>query len=54
MEPIYDQGNLPDKREGHIAVMFDKNKMLVHGGINEQTVCYDDAYVLLGLHDEID
>lgn len=34
--------------------MFDKNKMLIHGGINEQTVCYDDAYVLMGLHDEID
>jgi len=54
LEPIYDPGNLPDKREGHVACLVNGNKMFVHGGINENQECFNDAYVLLGLHDEID
>ena len=33
-------GDIPSPREGHIALMFENDKMLVHGGINEESQCF--------------
>lgn len=49
LESISDNG-CPSPREGHVAVLFEGDKMLVHGGINENQVCFNDAYILVGLH----
>lgn len=54
LEPIADDGHQPPSREGHIATLIDGDKMLIHGGINDDQVCYSDAYILVGLHKEID
>ena len=50
LDPIFDEGHLPSPREGHIAVMIEDDKMLVHGGINEKCEVFDDAFILVGLH----
>ncbi len=34
--------------------MIEDDKMLVHGGINEKCEVFDDAFILVGLHQEID
>jgi N-acetylneuraminic acid mutarotase len=49
LESISDNG-CPSPREGHVAVLVEGDKMLVHGGINENQVCFNDAYILVGLH----
>lgn len=55
LEPICDDPkDMPCPREGHIAVLIESDKMIVHGGINSEQECFDDAFVLVGLHDEID
>lgn len=51
LEPIADPGNHPTPREGHIALLISEgDKMLIHGGINDLNKCFDDAYILVGLH----
>lgn len=55
LEPIVEsESDMPCPREGHVALLVDGDKMLVHGGINESNQCFDDAYILVGLHQEID
>lgn len=54
LEPIADKGHEPSPREGHIATLVDGDKMLVHGGINDNQDCFNDAFILVGLHKEID
>ena len=55
LEPIVENPtDQPSPREGHVAILIDGDKMLVHGGINESNKCFNDAYILLGLHQEID
>lgn len=54
LEPLADEGHQPSQREGHVAVLVEGDKMLIHGGINDDTKCFDDAYILIGLHQEID
>lgn len=55
LEPIADLGHTPCPREGHVALLVGEgDKMLVHGGINEEQECFDDAYILVGLHKELD
>jgi len=50
LESISDYGCVPSPREGHVALLVEGDKMLVHGGINESQVCFNDAYILVGLH----
>lgn len=51
LEPIVETpSDMPKPREGHVALLIDGDKMLVHGGINESNKCFNDAYILLGLH----
>ena len=55
LEPLAGRADdLPSPREGHAALLFDGDKMLVHGGIDESMRCFDDAFVLLGLHADLD
>lgn len=46
--------DVPCPREGHVAVMIQTDKMLIHGGINQNQRCFDDAFILSGLHEEVD
>jgi len=50
LESISDAGNQPSAREGHISILVEGDKMLVHGGINNTQDCFNDAYILVGLH----
>ena len=54
LEVIADSDSIPAPREGHIATVIEGDKMLVHGGVNDQQHCFADAFVLVGLHQEID
>ena len=40
LEPIADPGCLPAPREGHKAVLIEGDKMLIHGGIDENQNCF--------------
>ncbi len=46
LEPV---GQVPSPREGHIAKLFGKDKMMIHGGISQSEIPFDDTYVLTGL-----
>lgn len=37
-----------------MATLIEGDKMLLHGGINEKEQCFSDAFILVGLHKEID
>jgi len=54
LEAIFDEGEQPSPREGHVGVLIEGDKMLVHGGYDERYSCFSDAFVLVGLHKEID
>lgn len=42
-------GDIPPPREAHVAHAFDNDKMFIHGGVNQDELSFDDAYVLTGL-----
>ena len=46
MEPI---GDFPSPREGHIARLVGKDKMFVHGGVDQSETSFDDTYILTGI-----
>jgi N-acetylneuraminic acid mutarotase len=54
LEPIYEEGHLPSPREGHVSVMVATDQMLVHGGIDENEICFSDCYILTGLNNDLD
>lgn len=39
---------MPQDREAHIAQEIDKNKMMIHGGLNQDELTFDDTFVLTG------
>lgn len=43
-------GEMPNPREGHIAKVIGKDRMLVHGGVDQNEVSYDDTYILVGVN----
>ena len=47
-------GEQPPPREAHIAHALGHDKMMIHGGINTQEVTFNDTWVLVGLHSELD
>lgn len=46
LEPL---GDIPTPREGHIALLVGKDKMVVHGGVDQMEVSFSDTYVLTGI-----
>ena len=42
-------GNIPNPREGHIAKVLGKDKMFVHGGIDQSETSFSDSYILCGI-----
>ena len=55
LDAIADVGHQPAAREGHIAVMIKNgSQMFIHGGLNHNSDCFGDAFVLVGLHKELD
>ena len=55
LEAIADKDHWPAAREGHVAVMIKNGtQMLIHGGLNQKSDCFGDAFVLVGLHKELD
>ena len=46
LEPI---GDIPPQREGHTAKLVGKDRLLVHGGLNQNETAFDDTYILTGL-----
>ena len=47
-------GDLPPHREGHIAKLIGKDKMLVHGGVDQSETSFADTYILSGISQFID
>jgi N-acetylneuraminic acid mutarotase len=47
-------GELPPQREGHIAKLIGKDKMLVHGGVDQSETSFADTYILTGISQFID
>jgi len=47
-------GDQPPPREAHIAHTLGHDKMMIHGGINAQEETFNDTWVLIGLHEELD
>lgn len=45
---------MPSPREGHIAKLIGRNKMLVHGGVDQNETSFADTYVLTGINSYID
>eukprot|EP00347_Sterkiella_histriomuscorum_P007476 403348772 len=43
------QGEIPVPREGHTAKAIGRDKMMIHGGVNQNEISFDDTYVLTGL-----
>ena len=35
-------------------MIFDNDKMLIHGGINDKDKTFSDAFILVGLHSDLD
>ena len=52
LETIGDEKPAP--REAHIAHALGHDKMMIHGGINAQEETFNDTWVLVGLHSELD
>jgi N-acetylneuraminic acid mutarotase len=42
-------GTLPECREGHIAKAIGRDKMMIHGGVDQNEQSYNDTYILTGL-----
>jgi hypothetical protein len=47
-------GELPSPREGHTAKLIGKDKMMVHGGVDQNETSFADTYVLTGINSFID
>jgi len=42
-------GDLPAPREGHVARFIGKDKMLLHGGVDQNETSFNDTYILDGI-----
>ena len=47
-------GDPPRPREAHIAQVLGNDKMLIHGGINQDEESFDDTWVLVGINQDLD
>ena len=43
-------GDIPSPREGHVAKIIGKDRMLIHGGVDQDERSYTDTFVLVGLN----
>ena len=46
LEPV---GDVPAPREGHIAKLVGRDRMMIHGGVDQDENSFDDTYVLTGI-----
>lgn len=47
-------GEIPNPREGHIALQYGKDKMIIHGGVDQSEISYNDVYILTGINKAVD
>lgn len=43
-------GEYPNPREGHIAKVIGKDRMLIHGGVDQSENSFDDTFILVGIN----
>ena len=43
-------GEVPNPREGHICRVIGKDKMLIHGGVDQSEISYNDTFILVGIN----
>lgn len=44
------KGNIPNPREGHVAKIIGEDKMMIHGGVDQNETSFDDTYILVGIN----
>lgn len=47
-------GDVPNPREGHTAKIIGKDRMLVHGGVDQSETSFADTYILCGINQAAD
>jgi len=47
-------GDFPRPREGHIAKVIGKDRMLIHGGVDQSETSFNDTYILVGINKALD
>lgn len=47
-------GDIPKPREGHVSKIIGKDRMLVHGGVDQTETSFDDTYILVGINKATD
>ncbi len=47
-------GDIPKPREGHVSKIIGKDRMLVHGGVDQTETSFDDTYILVGIDKALD
>lgn len=43
------KGNIPNPREGHVAIIGG-DKMMIHGGVDQNETSFNDTYILVGIN----
>ena len=51
LEPL---GEMPAPREGHIAKMVGRDRMMVHGGVDQNETSFEDTFILTGISQFMD